>query len=115
MYRVPAFDVQIGFGERNRLSAFGIDGKESNVGFAVGDSVHGLAGGVKDHEFDTDAQTIGQGLGNVDRDAVRRRAGSIAPRQHRIADIDRGAQRSGRRQHLGGKFQVGHGRVVFMK
>ena len=95
---VAALDQDIGRGERDVGAAQRVDGEEADVGALLRDRLDRLAGGVDGQQLDGDAEAPAELLRQVDRDAARGAGRRVAAGEDRIAEVDGGAQRSGRRE-----------------
>ena len=75
-------------------AAVGADALD-HVGLLAVDLDHRIAGRLRDHQIDRHVQTAREFVGDIDRDADRAAARRVEARKHRIAEINRRAQRAG--------------------
>ena len=98
-HRIDALDEHIGRGEIDLGRTRRLDRQEADVAVCRLHRFERLAGAVDRDDLELDAEPVGERAGEIDRDA-RRHAGGVKLHQHRIADIDGGAQPAGRGEFL---------------
>ena len=102
VHHVGAFDDHVGRGEVDIGGAHRLDGDEADVPVAGLGAFEHLARRLVGHELHRHVEPLGKRRGEIGRDALRLAARALL-RQHRVAEVDRGAELAGRRkilQHL---------------
>ncbi len=94
-HRIDALDDDIGCGEIDLGGARRLDREEADVAGGALHRVEGFAGAVDDDLLQRHAEPLRKLLREIDGDAARRPGHRVALHQHRIGDVERGAQRAG--------------------
>src|SRR3954453_5179145 len=98
---IRALDEHVGSGEGEVCRTRGVDGQKADIAGAGLEGGEGLSGGVERDQVDGQAETPAEFAGEIDRDSARLAGGRIALGEHRVAEVDGGAQAPGRRELLG--------------
>jgi len=109
---VAAFDQHVRRRERDVGAALRVDREEADVGAVADDGVDRLRGAVDHDELEPHAEPLRELAGEVDGDSLRRAGRVVAAGEHRVAEVDGGAQRAARgdaRDEVGGGCRERHG------